>query len=158
LASACAIALFTRVGLPAPVGYLLAGLVIGPHGLQLLAVSDETRFLAELGVILLMFMVALEFSLQTLIAARTDVFGAGSLQVGLTSLIVAAAPCSRAWTGKPPSSWAEPWRCHRPRSPSSQLADQGEIGRRSTRLRSPSVPGSCHASVPRRRWRVAAKR
>jgi monovalent cation:H+ antiporter-2, CPA2 family len=67
LASACAIALFTRVGLPAPVGYLLAGLVIGPHGLQLLAVSDETRFLAELGVIFLMFMVGLEFSLPTLI-------------------------------------------------------------------------------------------
>jgi CPA2 family monovalent cation:H+ antiporter-2 len=76
--------LLTRVGLPAPLGYLLAGLLIGPHGLQLVAASDETRFLAELGVIFLMFMVGLEVSLPTMIAARTGVFGAGSLQVGLT--------------------------------------------------------------------------
>jgi CPA2 family monovalent cation:H+ antiporter-2 len=67
----------------------LAGLVIGPHGLQLIATSDETRFLAELGIIFLMFMVGLEFSLPAMIAARRDVFGAGSLQVGFTVLIVA---------------------------------------------------------------------
>jgi CPA2 family monovalent cation:H+ antiporter-2 len=68
---------------------LLAGLVIGPHGLHLLTTSDETRFLAELGIIFLMFMVGLEFSIPTMIAARRDVFGAGSLQVGFTVLIVA---------------------------------------------------------------------
>jgi CPA2 family monovalent cation:H+ antiporter-2 len=79
-----------RVGLPAAAGYLLAGLIIGPHGLQLIAASDETSFLAELGIIFLMFMVGLEFSLATVIAARRTVFGAGSLQVGLTVLIVAA--------------------------------------------------------------------
>jgi K+:H+ antiporter len=89
LACVCAVGLLTRVGFPAAVGYLLAGLVIGPHGLQLLTASNETRFLAELGIIFLMFMVGLEFSLPTMIAARADVFGAGSLQVGLTCLIVA---------------------------------------------------------------------
>jgi Sodium/hydrogen exchanger family len=41
---------------------LLVGLVIGPHGLQFIAASAETKFLAELGVIFLMFMVGLEFS------------------------------------------------------------------------------------------------
>jgi CPA2 family monovalent cation:H+ antiporter-2 len=90
LASVCAISLVVRAKLPAAGGYLLAGLVIGPHGLQLIATSDETRFLAELGIIFLMFMVGLEFSLPTMIAARRDVFGAGSLQVGFTVLIVAA--------------------------------------------------------------------
>src|SRR4030081_3378001 len=89
LASVCAISLVARLRFPAAGGYLLAGLVIGPHGLQLIAASDETRFLAELGIIFLMFMVGLEFSLSAMIAARRDVFGAGSLQVGLTVLIVA---------------------------------------------------------------------
>src|ERR1700681_3231625 len=90
LASACTVGLMARVGLPAAVGYLLAGLIIGPHGLRLIAVTDETAFLAELGIIFLMFMVGLEFSLAAMIAARRAVFGAGSLQVGLTVLTVAA--------------------------------------------------------------------
>jgi monovalent cation:H+ antiporter-2, CPA2 family len=90
LASACTVGLMARVGSPAAVGYLLAGLIIGPHGLRLIAVTDETAFLAELGIIFLMFMVGLEFSLAAMIAARRAVFGAGSLQVGLTVLTVAA--------------------------------------------------------------------
>ncbi len=89
LASVSSISLVARAGLPAAGGYLLAGLVIGPHGLHLIATSDETRFLAELGIIFLMFMVGLEFSFSAMIAARRDVFVAGSLQVGLTVLIVA---------------------------------------------------------------------
>jgi CPA2 family monovalent cation:H+ antiporter-2 len=88
LASVCAISLVARLRFPAAGGYLLAGLVIGPHGLQLIAASDEARFLAELGIILLMFMVGLEFSISAMIAARRDVFGAGSLQVGFTVFIV----------------------------------------------------------------------
>src|SRR5260370_8367722 len=91
LASVGAIGLVARARLPAAVGYLLAGLVIGTHGLQRIAASDETTFLAELGIIFLMFMVGLEFSLAAMIAARRDVFGAGSLQVGFTVLIVAGA-------------------------------------------------------------------
>lgn len=88
LASVCAISLVARLRFPAAGGYLLAGLVIGPHGFQLIAASDESRFLAELGIIFLMFMVGLEFSLSAMIAARRDVFGAGSLQVGFTVLVV----------------------------------------------------------------------
>ena len=91
LASVGAVGLVARARLSAAVGYLLAGLVIGPHGLQLITTSDETTFLAELGIIFLMFMVGLEFSLAAMIAARRDVFGAGSLQVGFTVLIVAGA-------------------------------------------------------------------
>jgi CPA2 family monovalent cation:H+ antiporter-2 len=91
LASVGAVGLVARARLPAAVGYVLAGLVIGPHGLQLIATSDETTFLAQLGIIFLMFMVGLEFSLSAIIAARRDVFGVGSLQVGFTGLIVAGA-------------------------------------------------------------------
>src|SRR3979490_3372539 len=91
LASVSAISLVARAKLPAAAGFLLGGLVIGPHGLQLIATSDETTFLAELDIIFLMFMVGLEFSLGAMIDARRDVFGAGSLQVGFTVLMVAGA-------------------------------------------------------------------
>jgi CPA2 family monovalent cation:H+ antiporter-2 len=64
-------------------------------------VSDETQFLAGLGVIFLMFMVGLECSLPAMIAAYRDVFGAGSLQVGLTVLIVAGASM---WCGVGPTA------------------------------------------------------
>lgn len=90
LASALAISFFAVSRMPAAMGYLLAGLAIGPHGLNLVAMSDDTRFLAELGLIFLMFMVGLEFSLNSLLSARTDVLLAGSLQVGATLTVIAA--------------------------------------------------------------------
>ena len=43
VASVCAVGLVTRMRLPAAVGYLVAGLVIGPHGLRLLTAGDEVR-------------------------------------------------------------------------------------------------------------------
>jgi monovalent cation:H+ antiporter-2, CPA2 family len=89
VASACSVGLLKRIGLPPIVGYLVAGLAIGPHGFALLAPSHGTQFLSELGVVLLMFMIGLEFSLPKMIAARTTVFGAGGLQVALTSSMVA---------------------------------------------------------------------
>ena len=134
LASACGVALLTRAGFPAVLGYLLAGWAIGPHGLQFLAASGETRFLGELGIIFLMFMVGLQFSLPTLIAARTDVFGAGSLQVGVTSLIVAAI----AKIGG--TDWSAAMILGGAVAMSStavalkQLADQGELGSQHGRL------------------------
>jgi monovalent cation:H+ antiporter-2, CPA2 family len=134
LASACGIALLARAGLPAVLGYLLAGWAIGPHGLQFLASSEETRYLGELGIIFLMFMVGLQFSLPTMIAARTDVFGAGSLQVGVTSLIVAAI----ANIGG--TDWSAAIILGGAVAMSStavtlkQLADQGELGSQHGRL------------------------
>jgi monovalent cation:H+ antiporter-2, CPA2 family len=134
LASACAVALLARVGLPAAVGYLLAGLVIGPQGLQLVAASDETRFLAELGVIFLMFMVGLEFSIPTIIAARAHVLGAGSLQVGLTSLTVAG--CVRLSGADWPAAILLGGAVAMASTAIAlkQLADQGEIASQHGRL------------------------
>lgn len=91
LASSLAVGFFSISRMPAAMGYLLAGVVIGPHGLQLVTAGEETRFLAELGLIFLMFMVGLEFSLPKLIAARIDVLLAGSLQVGATVALFAGA-------------------------------------------------------------------
>jgi len=90
-ASFAAVGVFVRLRLPPILGYLFAGIAIGPLGLQILGVSPETTFLAELGVIFLMFMAGLEMSLPALLEARRDVLGAGSLQVGLTTLAVMAA-------------------------------------------------------------------
>ena len=83
-ASALAVALLSRVGLPAMLGYLFAGVLVGPLGLGAVAPSDGPRFLAELGLILLMFMVGLDFSWAEIWAARRAVFFAGTLQVALS--------------------------------------------------------------------------
>ena len=91
LASVCAVALLARARLPAVLGYLVAGWAVGPHGLALMSASVQTRFLAELGVIFLMFMVGLEFSVPAINRARGDVLGGGTLQVGLTCLAIAGA-------------------------------------------------------------------
>jgi CPA2 family monovalent cation:H+ antiporter-2 len=92
-ASATAVAMFLRIGLPPVLGYLLAGLLIGPHGLGVLADSPETGFLAELGVIFLMFMAGMELSIPAVQQAWRHVLIAGSLQIGLTVLAVGAAGC-----------------------------------------------------------------
>jgi CPA2 family monovalent cation:H+ antiporter-2 len=80
-ASVLSIALLSRLGLPAMLGYLCAGMLIGPLGLGAVTASDGARFLAELGLILLMFMVGLEFSWVEMWAARRAVFAVGSLLV-----------------------------------------------------------------------------
>ena len=80
-ASVLSIALLTRIGLPAILGYLCAGILVGPLGLGIVAASEGARFLAELGLILLMFMVGLEFSWAEMWAARRAVFVAGSVHV-----------------------------------------------------------------------------
>src|SRR5689334_20450044 len=90
LAAAIAVGLFAAWRMPAAMAYLLAGLAIGPYGLNLVPLGEDTRFLAELGLILLMFMVGLEFSLSALLRARTDVLLAGGLQVGATLATIAA--------------------------------------------------------------------
>jgi CPA2 family monovalent cation:H+ antiporter-2 len=134
LACVAAIGILTLLRLPPVLGYLLAGVVIGPFGLQVLAGNAETRFLAELGVIFLMFMVGLEMSLPAMIEARTDVFGAGSLQVALTAALVAAGAVAAGmgWTAAvllggtiAMSSTALTLK---------QLADRGEVGSQHGRL------------------------
>ena len=70
--------------LPPMLGYLAAGVLIGPHALALAQDSAGVRHLGEFGVVFLMFAIGLEFSLPKLRAMRRHVFGLGMLQVLLT--------------------------------------------------------------------------
>lgn len=85
-----AVVVFRLLRLPPMLGYLLAGVIIGPHALGWIAENDETRHLAEFGVVFLMFSIGLEFSLPKLIAMRHIVFGFGTAQVVISILLVMA--------------------------------------------------------------------
>ncbi len=90
-AAVLVVILFRSLKLPAMLGYLLVGIVIGPHGMGMIADSAGTRNLAEIGVVFLMFSIGLEFSLAKLTTMRRIVFGLGAAQVVLTLAGVVAA-------------------------------------------------------------------
>lgn len=76
--------IFNRLGIPTIVGFLLTGIIAGPHGLALVNSPEQVQNIAELGVILLLFSIGLEFSFKSLINIGKTVLLGGSLQVGLT--------------------------------------------------------------------------
>jgi len=82
--------LFQKLRLPNIVGFLLTGVIIGPHGFQLIQSVDQVESLAEIGVVLLLFTIGLEFSLETILSVQRRVVWAGLLQVMLTTLVVLA--------------------------------------------------------------------
>ncbi|HXF79023.1 MAG TPA: cation:proton antiporter [Usitatibacter sp.] len=82
LASAVVVVVVFRiVHLPAVLGYLLVGAVIGPHALGFAPDSEGQKYLAEFGVVFLMFYVGLEFSLPQLMGMRRAVLGLGGAEV-----------------------------------------------------------------------------
>jgi CPA2 family monovalent cation:H+ antiporter-2 len=81
---------FQKLRLPTIVGFLLAGVIIGPHGFQLIQSVDQVETLAEIGVVLLLFTIGLEFSLETILSVQRRVVWAGLMQVLLTTLVVLA--------------------------------------------------------------------
>ncbi len=82
------ILIFQRFKVPTIIGYIITGIIAGPYGLSLVTASHEVEILAEIGVILLLFTIGIEFSLKSLAAIKKSVFIGGSLQVGLTILVV----------------------------------------------------------------------
>ena len=82
------VVVFRRVNMPAILGYLVVGALIGPHALGFVPDTPQTRYLAEFGVVFLMFSIGLEFSLPQLIAMRRIVVGFGGLQVGISIALV----------------------------------------------------------------------
>jgi CPA2 family monovalent cation:H+ antiporter-2 len=77
--------LFHRLKIPAIIGFLLTGVLTGPHAFGLVQSIEEIEILAEIGVVLLLFTIGIEFSLKNLIKSRRLVFVGGFLQVFLTS-------------------------------------------------------------------------
>jgi CPA2 family monovalent cation:H+ antiporter-2 len=78
---------FSRIRIPTVVGYLLTGILAGPHLLSFVDGEHEIETLAEIGVILLLFTIGIEFSLKHLLRIRRIVFFGGLLQVAVTALI-----------------------------------------------------------------------
>ncbi len=81
---------FQKLRLPTIVGFLLSGVIIGPYGFQLIQSIGQVETLAEIGVVLLLFTIGLEFSLETILSVQRRVVWAGLLQVVLTTLVVLA--------------------------------------------------------------------
>src|SRR5574340_529520 len=88
-AGVVAVLVFKRLGVSAVLGYLAAGMAIGPWGLGLISGGDTVLRFAELGVVLLLFLIGLELEPRRLWQMRKPIFGMGSVQVALTALAVA---------------------------------------------------------------------
>jgi monovalent cation:proton antiporter-2 (CPA2) family protein len=86
-----AVPLFKRLGLGSVLGYLVAGVLIGPHGFRLIADVDEVHRVADLGVVLLLFLIGMELQPERLWELRKRVFGVGGLQVALSGTLLALA-------------------------------------------------------------------
>jgi glutathione-regulated potassium-efflux system protein KefB len=87
VATVIAIPLFRRLGLGAVLGYLAAGIAIGPSGLGIVSDVDATLHFAEFGVVLLLFVIGLELQPSRLWVMRKSVFGLGAAQVFATTTI-----------------------------------------------------------------------
>lgn len=97
--SVIAVTVCRTVRLPPILGYLVVGIVLGPHALAVVPDLEATQRLAEFGIVFLMFSIGLEFSLPQLHAMRRAVFGLGLAQVALTTLgaTVAVEFFGRSW-------------------------------------------------------------
>jgi len=78
------VALFQRLRIPAVVGFILTGVLIGPHGLGWVKEAETIQLLAEMGVVLLLFSLGVEFSIERLLQLRHYVLRAGLAQVFAT--------------------------------------------------------------------------
>ena len=88
--SVIAVAVFRRLQLPSILAYLLVGVIIGPHGLAWVPHTEDTHYLAEFGVVFLLFTIGLEFSLVRLNAMKMEVLGLGGAQVMVTTVLAGA--------------------------------------------------------------------
>ncbi len=90
-AAVVAVPIFKRIGLGAIVGYLVAGIAIGPFGLKLFREPDQILSVAEFGVVLLLFVIGLELKPSRLWALRADIFGLGAAQVIVCGALLTGA-------------------------------------------------------------------
>ncbi|TSE28463.1 Glutathione-regulated potassium-efflux system protein KefC [Tepidimonas thermarum] len=108
LAAVLGVVVCRMLRLPAMIGYLAVGVLIGPNALALAQNSAGLRYLAEFGVVFLMFVIGLEFSLPKLRAMKRFVFGLGAAQVVLTVLLTTGASLLLGWLL--PHWWKLEWQ------------------------------------------------
>ncbi|RVL69126.1 potassium transporter, partial [Sinorhizobium meliloti] len=87
-AAVVAAPLFKRIGLGSVLGYLAAGIAIGPFGLRLLQEPSSILHVAELGVVMFLFIIGLEMRPSRLWGLRREIFGLGIVQVALCALLL----------------------------------------------------------------------
>lgn len=78
------ILIFQKIKIPELLGFLLTGVIAGPYGFSLVSASHEVEMLAEIGVIFLLFVIGIEFSLKGLLSIKNAVIWGGLFQVGVT--------------------------------------------------------------------------
>jgi glutathione-regulated potassium-efflux system protein KefB len=89
-AGVVAVPLFRRLGLGSVLGYLAAGLAVGPFGVKLITTPQAILHIAELGVVMLMFVIGLEMQPSRLWALRRQIFGLGVVQVAACGALLTA--------------------------------------------------------------------
>ena len=82
--------IFKKLNLPSIIGFLIAGMIIGPYGFQLISEIEQVEVMAEIGVMLLLFTIGLEVSFSRLMEMKKYLLAAGGLQVLLTIIISGA--------------------------------------------------------------------
>ena len=87
-AAAIAVPVAKKLGLGSVLGYLIAGIVIGPYGLSLISEIEEVMHFTEFGVVMMLFLVGLELKPSLLWQMRTPILGMGGAQVVLSSLVI----------------------------------------------------------------------
>jgi monovalent cation:proton antiporter-2 (CPA2) family protein len=95
------VSLSRRLGFGSILGYLIAGLLIGPSGLRLVTDVESISEISELGVLMLLFIIGLELRLPRVWAMRRSVFGLGTAQVVVTGAVLSAAAywAGAGWVG-----------------------------------------------------------
>ncbi|WP_292470757.1 monovalent cation:proton antiporter-2 (CPA2) family protein [Methanolobus sp.] len=87
-AAAIAVPIAKKLGLGSVLGYLIAGIIIGPFGLSLIADIEEVMHFTEFGVVMMLFLVGLELKPSLLWEMRTPILGMGGMQVLFSSIII----------------------------------------------------------------------
>ena len=90
-AGVVAVPIFKRIGLGSILGYLAAGLVIGPFGLRIFSDPEAILHVAELGVVMFLFIIGLEMQPSRLWGLRREIFGLGTLQVAVCAALLTLA-------------------------------------------------------------------
>ena len=97
-AGVVAVPIFKRLGLGSILGYLSAGVIIGPFALGIFSDAEAILHVAELGVVMFLFIIGLEMQPTRLWGMRREIFGLGTLQVGFCALLLTGVGIA---TGRP---------------------------------------------------------